>query len=214
VLTRQHGRAYNAAQNAFTKVEKFCAMIAEASQQPEKQEQTVPDAEAASSPEDVPSETPPKEDDQQPEKQKQTAPDAEAASSPEDVPSETPPKEDDQQPEKQEQTVLDAEATSSPEDVSSETPLKEDDQQPDNLAENGPAASEDTTRGAEGVDDKPQEQEKETSQSAEQTQAQDSDNNLPSCGNCKGPLSFPCWYCVKCEGQLSSDTLHILGAVS
>jgi hypothetical protein len=150
VLTRQHGRVYTAAQNAFTKVEKFCTMIAEASQQPEKQEQTVPDAEAASSPEDVPSETPPKDDDKKPE----------------------------------------------------------------NLAENGPAAPEDTTRGAEGVDEKHQEQEKETSQSAERTQTQDSDNIIPSCGNCKGPLSFPCWYCVKCEGQLSSDALHILGAVS
>jgi hypothetical protein len=119
-----------------------------------------------------------------------------------------------QQPEKQEQTVPDAEAPSSPEDVPSKTPPKDDDKKPENLAENGPAAPEDTTRGVEGADDKPQEQEKETSQSAERSQAQDSDNILPSCGNCKGSLSFPCWYCVKCEGQLSSDALHIFGAVS
>ena len=119
-----------------------------------------------------------------------------------------------QQPEKQEQTVPDAEAAPSPEDVPSETPPKDDDQRPENLAENGPAAPEDTTREAEGVDDKPQDQEKESSESAEQVQAQDGDNIFPSCGNCKGPLSFPCWYCVRCEGQLSSDALHIFGAVS
>ncbi|KAI0249342.1 hypothetical protein BJV78DRAFT_1155917 [Lactifluus subvellereus] len=29
-------------------------------------------------------------------------------------------------------------------------------------------------------------------------QTQDSD--LPTCGKCYGPLSFPCWYCIVCEG--------------
>jgi hypothetical protein len=24
---------------------------------------------------------------------------------------------------------------------------------------------------------------------------------LPNCGNCKGPLSFPFWYCIFCEGE-------------
>jgi hypothetical protein len=27
------------------------------------------------------------------------------------------------------------------------------------------------------------------------------DPRLPNCGNCKGPLSFPFWYCIFCEGQ-------------
>jgi hypothetical protein len=31
-----------------------------------------------------------------------------------------------------------------------------------------------------------------------QTQPQDSD--LPSCGKCTRRLSFPCWYCIYCEG--------------
>ena len=128
VLTRQHGRAYTAAQAAFTKVEQFCKRIAEASQQAlEKEEQTAP------SPEDIPSETPPEDD--------------------------------------------------KPED--------------------GPAAPEDTTNGAESVEATPQEPEQGTPQGAEPAKEQDSD--LPSCGQCKGLLSFPCWYCIKCEGQLSSD---------
>ena len=29
------------------------------------------------------------------------------------------------------------------------------------------------------------------------TQPQESDS--PSCGKCKGCLSFPCWYCISCE---------------
>ena len=145
VLTRQRGRAFTAAEEAFTKVEKFCKKIAEASQQPPEKQEAVPDAEAVSSPEDVPSETPPKDDDKQP--------------------------------------------------------------------ENGTAALVDASSGAEGVGDKPQEQEKETPRSAEQAQAPDQDNDLPSCGKCDGPLSFPCWYCVKCEGKLSLDALRILCAV-
>jgi hypothetical protein len=133
VLTRQHGRAFTAAGKAFTKVEQFCKKIAEASQQP---------------------------------------------------------------PEKQE-GVADAEVTSAPEDISSETLPKDDDKQP----ENG-TTPEDTTTGAEGVEDKPLEQENETPQIAEQAQSQDQDDDLPSCGKCKGPLSFPCWYCIKCEDDL------------
>ena len=31
------------------------------------------------------------------------------------------------------------------------------------------------------------------------TQPQESDS--PSCGKCKGRLSFPCWYCIYCKGQ-------------
>ena len=149
VLTRQHGRAYTAAQAAFTKVEKFCERIAEVSQQTqEKEKQTVPGAETAPSPEDIPSETPPEDD----------------------------------------------------------------------KPENGSATpTEDTTSGAEGVEEKgvedtPQEPEQEAPQGAEQAEEQVSD--LPSCGQCKGALTFPCWYCVKCEGQLSSDALRVLGAVA
>jgi hypothetical protein len=32
------------------------------------------------------------------------------------------------------------------------------------------------------------------------TQLQLQDENFPTCGNCKGRLSFPCWYCIFCEG--------------
>ena len=32
------------------------------------------------------------------------------------------------------------------------------------------------------------------------TQLQVQDENLPTCGICKGHLSFPCWYCIFCEG--------------
>ncbi|KAI0298350.1 hypothetical protein B0F90DRAFT_1669084 [Multifurca ochricompacta] len=28
------------------------------------------------------------------------------------------------------------------------------------------------------------------------------DSDLPSCGKCKGRLSFPCWYCIACEDNL------------
>ena len=177
VLTRQHGRAYTAAQKAFTKVEKLCTMIAEASQQTEKQEQTVPDAEAASSPEEVPSETPSKDDDKRPEN---------GAATPEDT-------------------------TSGAEDVEDKPRAQE--KETSQSAENVTAALEDTASGAEGVEDKPQVQEEEVSQGGEQAQAQDQGSDVPSCGNCKGALSFPCWYCVKCEGQLSSDARHILGVV-
>jgi hypothetical protein len=33
-----------------------------------------------------------------------------------------------------------------------------------------------------------------------QPPSQNLDNDLPTCGNCNGPLSFPFWYCVVCEG--------------
>jgi hypothetical protein len=166
VLTRQHGRAYTAAQAAFTKVEKFCMRIAEVSQQRQgKEEQTVPDAETVPSPEDIPSETLPEND----------KPENGPAAAPEDT-------------------------TSGSEGVGHTL-----------------AAPEDTTSGAEGVEEKgvedtPQEPEQEAPQSAEQAKEQDGD--LPSCGQCKGALTFPCWYCVKCEGQLSlisSDALRIFG---
>ena len=164
LLTRQHGRAYNAAQAAFTKVENFCKRIAETSQETqddENEEQTVPDAETAPSPENIASETPPED----------TKPENGAAAS-EDTASET-------------------------ESVS---------------VEPSSAPPEDTTSGAEGAEGTPQEQEQETPQGSEQAEEQDSD--LPLCGQCKGRLTFPCWYCVKCEGQFSSSALRILGATA
>ncbi|KAI9438360.1 hypothetical protein H4582DRAFT_1815080, partial [Lactarius indigo] len=82
------------------------------------------------------------------------------------------------------------------EDVPSETPPKDD--KPDN----GPDAPEDSKSKAEGVEDMPKEQEQETLQSTEQAQKQKQDSDLPTCGKCNGPLSFPCWYCVKCEDDL------------
>ena len=30
---------------------------------------------------------------------------------------------------------------------------------------------------------------------------QTQNNDLPTCGKCNGALSFPCWYCIVCEGQ-------------
>ena len=34
-----------------------------------------------------------------------------------------------------------------------------------------------------------------------QAKAQPRDSGPPACGKCMGRLSFPCWYCTKCEGQ-------------
>ena len=158
VLARQHGHATTMARAAFTKVERFCKRIAEASQQAlEKEEQTVPDTETAPSPEDISSETPPEDD------KPESGP---VAAAPED-------------------------AASGIEGV-----------------EHTPVAQEDTTSEAQGVEHIPQKPEKKTPQGAEQAKEQDTD--LPSCGQCKGFLTFPCWYCVKCEGQLSSDALRIV----
>ena len=163
LLTRQHGRAYTAAQAAFTKVENFCKRIAEASQEAqenEKEEQTVSDAETAPSSESILSETPSEDD----------KPENGAAAS--------------------------EDTTSGTEGVT---------------VEPSPAAPEDTS-GVEGVEDTPQKQEQETLQGTERAKKQNSD--LPSCGQCKGRLTFPCWYCVKCKGRFSSSALRILGAVA
>jgi hypothetical protein len=35
---------------------------------------------------------------------------------------------------------------------------------------------------------------------ASTAQAQGKDTDLPTCGNCNGPLSFPFWHCIYCEG--------------
>lgn len=36
------------------------------------------------------------------------------------------------------------------------------------------------------------------------TRVQDQEGNLPTCGNCNGRLSFPCWYCIFCKGEFQS----------
>jgi hypothetical protein len=38
-------------------------------------------------------------------------------------------------------------------------------------------------------------------------QVQDHDQKLPTCGKCAGPLSFPFWYCMFCEGRFPRMTL-------
>lgn len=47
-----------------------------------------------------------------------------------------------------------------------------------------------------------------TSQGLKDENAQDGtqpqDSELPSCGKCKSRLSFPCWYCIYCEGMSGS----------
>ena len=53
--------------------------------------------------------------------------------------------------------------------------------------------SQDETRGGAEAEDG-------ISQAPTQVQVQDQDKDLPTCGNCKGRLSFPCWYCIFCEG--------------
>src|SRR5260221_9479434 len=40
--------------------------------------------------------------------------------------------------------------------------------------------------------------------------------NLPTCGNCKGRLSFPCWYCIFCVGafpRMKTATLNSEGCI-
>jgi hypothetical protein len=51
------------------------------------------------------------------------------------------------------------------------------------------------------------EMEVETIPDAEQGQGQDPD--LPTCGKCKGSLSFPFWYCIFCKGQSQRPLLYL-----
>ena len=37
-------------------------------------------------------------------------------------------------------------------------------------------------------------------------------SELPVCGNCEGPLSFPFWYCIFCEGQ-SPGVIRVTGGI-
>ena len=40
-------------------------------------------------------------------------------------------------------------------------------------------------------------------------QGQDQDQDLPTCGKCKGSLSFPFWYCIFCRGQSQRPLLYL-----
>jgi len=89
-------------------------------------------------------------------------------------------------------TSPDAETPSSPEPTPEETPSESDDGQPDDTPD-----ADDTT--VEAKDDEGTSQDPGDENPQDGTQPQDSDP--PSCGKCEGRLSFPCWYCVYCEGQ-------------
>lgn len=45
---------------------------------------------------------------------------------------------------------------------------------------------------------------------AVQGQAQGPEQDLPTCGKCKGSLSFPFWYCIVCEGRSRVRTLFLM----
>jgi len=85
------------------------------------------------------------------------------------------------------------ETPSSPEPTPEETPSEPDNGQPDDT----PDAPDDPTAEAEDGDGTSQGSKDENPQDG--TQPQDSDS--PSCTKCEGRLSFPCWYCIYCEGQ-------------
>ncbi len=63
----------------------------------------------------------------------------------------------------------------------------------------------DVEDGAQDTDDKTESSDTSDSEASEPSpRAQGGD--LPTCGNCKGPLSFPFWYCIFCEGQSSGKS--------
>jgi hypothetical protein len=91
-------------------------------------------------------------------------------------------------------TGPDTKNPSSPEPTPEETPSEPDDGQPNDGPED--TSTEDDDGTSQGTrDENPQ----------DGTQTQDSDS--PSCGKCKGRLSFPCWYCIYCEGQSQINLL-------
>ncbi|KAI9464111.1 hypothetical protein BJY52DRAFT_887328 [Lactarius psammicola] len=83
---------------------------------------------------------------------------------------------------------------SSPKPIPEETPSELDDSRPGDDSD----VPGDTAVEVNDVGDTSQEPSGENSQG--KTQPQDSDP--PSCGKCMGRLSFPCWYCTKCEDDL------------
>jgi hypothetical protein len=52
-----------------------------------------------------------------------------------------------------------------------------------------------------GTKDEVEAEEQEGKAPPSAAQAQGKDSDLPTCGNCNGPLSFPFWHCIHCEGQ-------------
>ncbi|KAH9034700.1 hypothetical protein EDB85DRAFT_2220184 [Lactarius pseudohatsudake] len=93
-----------------------------------------------------------------------------------------------------EETGTNTKNPSSPKPTSEETPSELGDDKPCD----DPDVPVDTAVEVEDVGDTSQDPNAETSQG--RTQPPDSD--LPSCGKCMGRLSFPCWYCIKCEDDL------------
>ena len=92
-----------------------------------------------------------------------------------------------------EETGPDTKNPSIPEPSPEETPSEPDDCQPDDA----PDAPDDTTVETKDDEGTSQVTMDENPQDGTQPQADDP----PSCGKCEGRLSFPCWYCIYCEGQ-------------
>jgi hypothetical protein len=71
----------------------------------------------------------------------------------------------------------------------------------------GTEGVQETTDVEDGVQDTDDETESDTSDSeASEPSPRTQGGDLPTCGNCKGPLSFPFWYCIFCEGQSSGKS--------
>ena len=83
----------------------------------------------------------------------------------------------------------DAKIPSSPKPTPENTPSESDRGQPGDAPRGTTVEAKDDEGTSQSLKDK---------NSQDRTQPQDSDS--PSCGNCKGRLSFPCWYCIYCEG--------------
>ena len=98
-----------------------------------------------------------------------------------------------------EETGPDTKNQSSPEPSPEETPSEPDDGQPDDTDDTEDADDGPDDTAVEAKDDEGTSQGPKDENPQDGTQAQDSDP--PSCGKCKGRLSFPCWYCIYCEGQ-------------
>jgi hypothetical protein len=102
-----------------------------------------------------------------------------------------------QEPQEEEASGADEQKVSNDEPAVGEMPVKID-----NL-DNTLSTQDDTRDGAKPEDDAPQ----------GPTRDQDQDGNLPKCGNCKGSLSFPCWYCIFCEGRYQSRNEPVMRTI-
>jgi hypothetical protein len=92
----------------------------------------------------------------------------------------------------EEKTGSDEQKISSSEPALTETPTKSD--KADDVL-----SPEDSTKGG-------TEEEGKTGRDRKQDQVQD--ESLPTCGKCKGRLSFPFWYCIFCEGSSQGRHFH------